>query len=341
MLFFKHLNFQHYNLAKKNEMKHLNKLRELHQTFSSFRHPVSIKALEEKIDCSNSTVKRLIAELRQQNAPLEYDREKNGYYYNKNFDFDLPGFWFSAEELLALLTVQKLLSASQPKLIGSLLKPLQNRFEKILAEDGLTGKQVAHRVRILSMAARQPEYECFKTVAAATLEHKRLDIIYHGRGRNAETNRQISPQRLIHYRDNWYVDAWCHQANSLRSFAIDRIKDAKRTRQKARDVPAAELDENFAGSYGIFSGKPKDTAVLRFSAERARWVADEQWHPQQVGKFLDDGRYELQLPYADPRELIMDILKQGAEVEVLGPEALRVAVAGQLRQATNLYTEQE
>jgi proteasome accessory factor C len=176
------------------------------------------------------------------------------------------------------------------------------------------------------MAARQPEYECFKAVTAATLERKRLDIIYHGRSSNTETSREISPQRLIHYRDNWYVDAWCHQANDLRNFAIDRIKEAKRTKQKTREVSVTELDEHFASSYGIFSGKPKDTAVLRFSAERARWVADEQWHPQQIGKFLDDGRYELQLPYADSRELIMDILKHGSDVEVISPAALRLEV---------------
>jgi proteasome accessory factor C len=318
-------------------MNHANKLRELHHILSNFRQPASINALKDRLECSDSTIKRLITELRDQRAPLEYDREKNGYHYNKKFDFDLPGFWFNAEELLTLLTVQKLLSAAQPKLIGSLLKPLQDRFEKILAEDGLTGKQVAHRVRILGMAAREPKYECFKTLAAATLERKRLDIIYHGRGRNEETARLISPQRLIHYRDNWYVDAWCHQADDLRSFAMDRIKNAKRTKQKARDVTAIELDENFASSYGIFSGTPKDIAVLRFTAERARWVADEQWHPQQTGAFLDDGRYELQLPYADPRELIMDILKHGADVEVVEPNALRMAVAEQLRQAASLY----
>jgi hypothetical protein len=32
--------------------------------------------------------------------------------------------------------------------------------------------------------------------------------------------------------------------------------------------------------------------------------ADEQWHPQQAGRFLEDGRYELKVPYSDPRELI-------------------------------------
>jgi len=58
---------------------------------------------------------------------------------------------------------------------------------------------------------------------------------------------------------------------------------------------------------------------------RARWVADEQWHPRQTGRFLEGGRYELQVPYSDPCERVMDILKFGAEVEVVAPIELCAA----------------
>ena len=68
------------------------------------------------------------------------------------------------------------------------------------------------------------------------------------------------------------------------------------------------------------------------------WVADEQWHPRQAGRFLEDGRYELEVPYSDPRELVMDILKHGAEVEVIAPEELRREVAECLRQGAAKYT---
>jgi predicted DNA-binding transcriptional regulator YafY len=91
-------------------------------------------------------------------------------------------------------------------------------------------------------------------------------------------------------------------------------------------VPVSTLDEHFATAYGIFSGKANKTAVLRFSPERARWIADERWHPDQVGQFLMDGRYELRFPYRDSRELVMDILRHGPDVEVVAPEALRVDV---------------
>ena len=78
-------------------------------------------------------------------------------------------------------------------------------------------------------------------------------------------------------------------------------------------------------------------ATLRFSRERARWVADERWHPQQSGQFLTDGRYELKIPYRDSRELVMDVLRHGAEVEVMSPEALRAEVRGALTNALGKY----
>ena len=70
---------------------------------------------------------------------------------------------------------------------------------------------------------------------------------------------------------------------------------------------------------------------------RARWVADEQWHPRQTGRFLEDGRYELRVPYSDPRELVMDILRHGPDVEVMAPPELSAAVAETLRAASGQY----
>jgi predicted DNA-binding transcriptional regulator YafY len=102
-------------------------------------------------------------------------------------------------------------------------------------------------------------------------------------------------------------------------------------------VPDGELDEYFASGYGIFSGKANKTAVLHFSRERARWVADERWHPEQIGQYLTDGSYELSIPYRDDRELVMDILRHGAEVEVVDPPPLREAVKEVLREALARY----
>lgn len=143
----------------------------------------------------------------------------------------------------------------------------------------------------------------------------------------------------MHYRDNWYLDAWRHRRKALRSFAVDRIRQCSVIDRAATEIADAELDAHYASAYGIFAGEANKIAVLRFTAEAARWVADEQWHPEQQGHFLVDGGYELQVPYEDERELVMDVLRYGAEVEVVGPKGLREEVTERLRKAARQYSE--
>ena len=71
---------------------------------------------------------------------------------------------------------------------------------------------------------------------------------------------------------------------------------------------------------------------------RARWVAREIWHPEQDGQFELDGAYVLKVPYSDSRELVMDILKYGADVEVLAPAVLREQVREMVRALDELYS---
>ena len=78
-------------------------------------------------------------------------------------------------------------------------------------------------------------------------------------------------------------------------------------------------------------------AQLRFKPQHARWVASEQWHPQQKSTLEADGHYLLEVPYAKPTELVMDILRHGAGVEVLGPASLRAIVQKELTAALATY----
>ncbi len=312
----------------------------LDQVLRRARYAVPRAALQEKLECSAATVKRIINEMRLYlGAPIEYDRTYRGYRYLPTADgpYELPGLWFNASELYALLTAQQLLANAQPGLLDASLAPLRERIERILQSRHLGKSEIARRIRILRMGARRLEPAHFQAVAGAVLQRKRLRLVYHGRTRDRTSEREISPQRLVHYRDNWYLDAWDHGKRALRSFAVDRIKRARTSARPVREIPDTRLDGHFAGAYGIFAGKPKHKAVLRFTPERARWVADERWHPAQEGRRCADGRYELRIPYADPRELVMDILKYGADVEVLAPAGLRRMVAAQLRAAVARY----
>ena len=100
-----------------------------------------------------------------------------------------------------------------------------------------------------------------------------------------------------------------------------------------------ELEAELDAGYGIYGGGGAKVkwATLVFSAEAAQWVANEEWHPQQKAHFLPDGRYELQVPYSDPTELAMDILRHGDSVLVTGDKTLIALIAQRLRSAAARY----
>lgn len=312
----------------------------------SERRVVPFAVLEERLGVSRATIKRDLEYLRNRlHAPIIWDRDQRGYRFESPHQgaaqYELPGLWFSPAEIHALLTMQHLLAGIDGAgLLAPHVKPLQARLSSLLDAGNGESEEIRKRIRILGMAGRPIVLDHFAVVASALLRRKRLLIAYYVRARDEVTEREISPQRLVHYRENWYLDGWCHLRNELRSFAIDAIRRAEIVDTQARNVPERTLEQVLGAGYGIFSGKKVERARLVFTAERARWVANERWHPRQKGQLLEDGRYLLELPYSDPRELVMDILKFGPDVEVLAPPSLRERVASRLEEASRIYRQQ-
>jgi len=321
-------------------MDRFDRIFDLHRLLNSSRQPVSRARIEQELECSRATAKRTVEAMRLYlNAPIEYDRAANGYYYDTRDSgmYELPGIWFSASELFALLSVQQLLHRIQPGLLDDQLSPLKDRIDQLLKVHHAVGDDITGKVRIVQAAAR-PCGEYFQLIAGALARRKRLRLSYRGRKDDELSERIVSPQRLTHYRDNWYLDAWCHLREGLRTFALDAVEDARLLDEEAVAVDSEQLDGHYASAYGIFSGEPEHTAVLQFTPERARWVARERWHPHQQGEFLENGAYELRIPYSRSPELVMDILKYGPDVEVMSPESLRKEVAKRLRKAVDRYS---
>ncbi|HSH29658.1 MAG TPA: WYL domain-containing protein [Thiohalobacter sp.] len=321
-------------------MDKFDRIYELDRILKSRRYPVSLKTLVDALECSEPTVKRIIRHFRERlGAPIDYDPVHQGYCYARDEAprYELPGLWFNAEELHALLTTYHLLGSVQEGLLDEIIQPLRERLEQLLRDERISGDEIEKRVRILPLAARQTDLKSFRRIAGALMQRRRLRMLYHGRARDEITERVVSPQRLVYYRDNWYLDAWCHLRENLRSFAVDRIQPVEVLSDTAQEREDDELERHYTAAYGIFAGPADHVAHLMFSQIAARWVADEHWHPGQQGEVLWDGRYELKIPYRDPTKLIMDILKYGPEVEVLGPADLRQQVQARLEAALARY----
>jgi len=321
-----------------SNMERLHKIKYMIQA----RHSVPLEDFLNELEISKATFKRDLEYLRSRmNASIVYDRFKGGYCFDGQIvgeKIELPGLWFSEKEATALVLMQHLLSGlDKGGLIEPHIAPLTSIIDGILGQSNTPAKELRKRLKVFGMSARNGSIENFEGIGNALLTRQRLQIAYYARGKNENTEREISPQRLIFYRDNWYLDAYCHLRKDLRSFAVDCISKAIITNTKADEISEKQLHEHFAESYGIFSGKANQRAKLKFSAEKARWVSNETWHGQQVGAFDKEGNYLLEFDYNQDLELVMDILKYGAGVEVLAPTSLRKRVKEELAKALKIY----
>jgi predicted DNA-binding transcriptional regulator YafY len=303
------------------------------------RKALTRQEIEEELEISHATFKRDIEYLRDRlNVPIIWSRERQAYVLDPESELaELPGIWFSPSEIYALLEIDHLLDSLGAGLLGRQLEPLRARLRSLLDSGDRGHREIRSRIRVLTLGTRRVNRDVFESLSLALLGRKRVFIRHRKRGDGGITERTVSPQRLVHYRYNWYLDAWCHVRQDLRTFAVDAISLAQVGNEAARNVGEVELDRVLGAGYGIFAGAETETAVLRFTAAAARWVADEVWHSRQVGRIEADGSYVLELPYSREPELVMDLLRYGAGVEVLAPAALRAHVAQELAAAARQY----
>lgn len=306
------------------------------------RGSVRFDTLLAELEVSPATLKRDLAYLRERlGAPIDYDPFSRGYRFGtenwRAARHELPGLWLSEHELHALLTLHQMLAGlDEGELLGRHLAPMFERIHAMLGLDEKEARELPRRVKLIATSRRRASTKHFETVCSAVLRACRLQIDYRkrgGGGAGPAEPREISPQRLVHYRHAWYLDAWCHKSGGLRRFALDAIAAARLLETKAQRLSLKALEDELDRGYGIFAGGEQQWAELRFSPEAAAWVSQEEWHPMQQAQRQPDGGLLLRLPYVDATELLMDLLRHAGQVQVLAPAALRDAYAERLRSA--------
>ncbi len=312
-----------------------------YKSLLSGRRVLTAGQLAAQLEISRATLKRDLAKLRDQfQLPIRFDRDRGGYFLDhENRVHELPGLWLEREDLATLCALQHLAGQLQPGVAGGKLDAIGSALTGLMRKHGIEAPSIARYTRILHARKRRVASAHLDAVNEATLTRRRLRITHFHRERGETSVREVSPQKVILYRDNWYLAAWCHLREALRVFAVDALREVEVQPTSCLDMEHGRVDEALTASYGGFAGKPKGWAVLRFTPYRARWVADEIWHPRQVSRNLPDGSLELRVPFSDERELVGDILRFGADVLVLEPQPLKAAVQKMLLGAAARYVE--
>ncbi|TQV82465.1 WYL domain-containing transcriptional regulator [Exilibacterium tricleocarpae] len=318
-------------------MDKFDRIQQLHRLFKMHQRPVSLSTLAARMECTQRTVKRTIETMQNfLDAPIEYNRAGGGWQYVESPGalFELPGLWLTADELQSLTLLLNVLENLGNGLLNKELGFIDNQISRLLAARGIDPSALMEHIKVLPLGNRQLPGNTFQTVGESLLNRRRINIHYKS-FKHQTTRRDISPQTLVYYRENWYLDAWCHLRGGLRTFSIARILRAETLPTATRQIPKQQLEAYFAGSYGIFAGTATDTARLRFFPEIAREIALQQWHPHQIGQW-DGEDYLLSIPYSSDKELVQDILRHSPNVYIEAPAKLRQKVQDKLQEALAL-----
>lgn len=306
------------------------------QQVRSRRYP-NTTALCEKFEISRKTAQRAIDFLRDRwFAPLAYDPIRRGYWY-EDLTYQLPAVRVSQDEVLALLIARKVLENSPDKALARYIR----RFsEKLMAQStfqGLSAERIdtCFSASWIGMECIAPDV--FDQVVCGLTENRCLRFTYRSPSTQKTTQRNVEPHHLQHYMGNWVLIAWCRLRSDWRRFYLSRMSASAVTEAVFKPKPREVWGGLVEDAFGIFQGGALTEVTLRFSPFRSRWIQEQLWHPHQVLNMCSDGCAELTLPVSDFREIKMNILSFGADVEVLKPESLKAEIRAEIERMKALY----
>jgi len=169
-------------------------------------------------------------------------------------------------------------------------------------------------------------------LTAALAAGRRVHLRYYTHGRDAATERDVDPIKLLVIEGRTYLRGWCRRAEGLRTFRLDRVLDVE-----VLDVPAEvpEEAESVDVDAALFRPSEADVRVELELAAGARWVAE--YYPCESVTELGDGRLQVVLPTPDTSLVRRLALRLGEDARVIAPAELAQEVRAAAAAALALY----
>ena len=298
-----------------------------------------LEDLASKLNCVRRTVYRDLNALMFAGFPVVSEKRDGRVYYKFIDTFRLGDIPFTADEVLALVFSEDLLQSLKGTVFHD---SIQSAIHKI--RTGL-GPELTEFMENLGTAFHVfPEphkdfsesSEVIQILNRALLERCSVDMKYHSAHAKDSNDRFFDPYRIWYKNGGLYAIGLDHRSEELRTFAIDRIVEAKQTNMKFHVLPDFDFDSYVESSFGIVAG-PIAKVKICFEPEIALTIQEKTWHPSQTFYHGSDGRLILTMRVSESKELQNWILSFGKEAEVLEPISLRNAISSIFSSASKRY----
>lgn len=153
----------------------------------------------------------------------------------------------------------------------------------------------------------------------------------------AESKIIFRPYFLKRYKQRWYMIGYQEKSKSIRTYALDRVKEMQIVQEAFEKPGSITLEQLFGNIVGVTTSEASvKTVKLKTTPTQAKYFRALPLHPSQNEEIHDDFSvftYKLKLNY----ELAHEILALGDAVKVLEPPELRAMVVTQLKDALGQY----
>lgn len=278
-------------------------------------------------------------------TPDEDDSLEDGGYVIDLKRFKMPEVRLTADEISALVLAASVAHAmpggAYPKIVDLALKKLAFDLPE-LPDTPTEFPRPANNAptvlvhfpgRAMPQASADVDIgEIYATLEAATRLHKRVTLTYSTAATGMTSRRDVDPYAMIYREGAWLVVGWCHLRHEIRSFRVDRIREAVMApKPKSPDFERpSDFDvKAFANrSPWTFSSEPPEEVQLALSADAAE-VANEDFGPTEV-KRVDTDRTFITFDCANPEFATSRVLGAKGAIRVTRGDRLRARIAAEL-----------
>ncbi len=300
----------------------LERMLRIHQALHSSSYP-NAHTLARELEVSAKSIQRDVEFMRSRlNLPIAYDSSRFGYFYTEDVKA-FPTLQITEGELVALVVAEKALrqyrgtSFEQP-LLSALRKMEQSLPDTI----SLSLNDIAQTISFRTRAEPILDLEIFDALAKATAGRRQIEITYRKPGQRRADQRIVDPHHLANINGEWFLFAFDHLRNDLRTFVPARIKAVRPTGKSFQRQQAFSLEKRLRGSFGVQSGHGNFEVVIRFNERVADFIREKKWHDSQQLRELKSGGVELRLTLSSLAEVGRWVLSWGGDAVVVRPAEL-------------------
>jgi predicted DNA-binding transcriptional regulator YafY len=270
-------------------------------------------------------------------APIEYDREKGGWYY-ANETWILPNIMVSEGELLAFFLSVEIARRYIGTALEETLRSAVEKFSKnIKGPVSIDLETLRTHYTFASPVLAVTNEKALLDLHHAIQENQRIWMRYYTASRDEHTERKVSPYHLYNAQGDWYLIAFDDMRQKMRNFAIGRMEDWRVLDETFNRDPAFSVKNYMSSAFQTERGEEVAEVVIRFDNQQARYIRERCWHSTQQIEELPDGRLVLRLRTGGLGEAQRWVMQFGSHAEVLEPEGLREKIRQDIQFLEKIY----